>query len=88
MRPQRCWICTVVRDVRHGLDSGYILKLERGRFSGRLGEGIRIKMRHQNAWPVCLFEITVSKRVFWWQEQILEVMKVKNAGFLLHSGSL
>lgn len=49
----------VVIDVRSCLDSDYILKFKRNKFSDRLGARHKSKVRHQNAWLVYLFEITI-----------------------------
>lgn len=51
---------SIVIDVRSGLDSRYIQKLEKPRFSGRLVVRHKSKVRPQNAWPVHWLEIVVS----------------------------
>lgn len=51
---------SIVIDVRSDLDPGYVWKLERTRFSGRLIARHKNRVRHQNTWPVHLLEIAVS----------------------------
>lgn len=50
----------IVIYVRSDLDPGYVGKLERTRFSGRLIARHKNRVRHQNTWPVLLLEIAIS----------------------------
>lgn len=46
------YLNSIVIDVRSDLDPGYVWKIERTRFSGRLIARHKNRVRHQNTWSV------------------------------------